>query len=106
MEITKEDLQNGLDFWLWARDNLGKGKEDWPEFERIESYVGDCPFCSMYENCGKCPLLESGACCYLNDSPYNIWEMYTIYNHDIPEKTVIESIDKIKKVFQEEIDKL
>ena len=106
-KLTKEDLENGRDFWLWTADNPGKDKEAWPEYkERLEEYMSDCPFCEGY-SCRKCPLTLKGMeCCEdKNDNPFDIWIDYIEFGIGTVEKATQAALT-IANVFQEEIDKL
>ena len=52
------------ELWFWLADNPGKGKADWPEWDRLGEYAESCCFpCEWavnhrggYPGCKKCPL--------------------------------------------------
>lgn len=107
--LTKQDLINGRDFWVWALDNLYLEKKAWPEYYRIEKYKNECPFCSLYynsdESCNKCPMTKKEIGCETsNTDPFTIWSESEKYMEK--DVSVQEAIQKIIDVYQEEIDKL
>ena len=107
-KLTKEDLENGRDFWLWAAENPGKDKEAWPEYEeRLEQYENECPFCEIhFYECSKCPLAIKKMECEIDpNSPYETWYLYVDDREDTA-KEATQAALTIANVFQEEIDKL
>lgn len=110
MKLKKEDLQVGLDFWLWAVENPGEDKGDWERYGELDEYRNACPFCEAHQDCIKlgpveccatCPLVKKEMACRADQSPYEIW---TFRGPSRKEKS--QAAQQIADVFREEIEKL
>lgn len=106
--LTKEDLQIGLDFWLWAVENPSEYKDGWPRINELHSYMNSCPFCEehvdfqTFECVNTCPLVvKHMTCLRVINNPYTIWSNKHNTNEAISSAALI-----IANVFRDEIEKL
>lgn len=100
--LTIADLENGRDFWLWAKNHLEcYDKSDWPDVDRLNDYLCQCPFCEEYNrNCKGCPLKEKiSNYCYAQNEVFKVWEE----SEDDTKR--LQAIEIILAVYQEEIKK-
>jgi hypothetical protein len=113
---TRKELQDGYDFWIWAAENPGLDKKDWPELRRLKGHRNWCPFCSYFVTDGgpceeECPMVKAGAECDIGGDPYDIWRHIVCSNEFGVELTEKEKIQcsqaaiKIAEVFKNEIEK-
>jgi len=77
MKLTKKQaIDRTIILWTWLAET-GKGKEDWPEWEKYGETDNDCFLCKYAypkdTNCEACPYCEMFGDCLEDDAPFENW---------------------------------
>lgn len=78
----REAHEAHIKLWTWLKENPGKGKEDWPEWDfngggypLVDSHCFACKVADRNEyGCSRCPIKWTGGrSCLFETGEYALW---------------------------------